>query len=169
MAIDKKLIAAVSNPVFIYSVLAVIILITINSLFNKAKGNTTDEQKEFREESDGAKLNELQLFNEFKRTDLLNPNYWKYSGANETVLISTIEARRLARNLDKALWQNALWTWDDVPAVYGVFDSLLYQVNVSQIADEFLLETGESLRGRLLHNLKALEISHLMRIINEKL
>ena len=159
-----KLVATVSSPVFIYSVLAIIILITINS-FIKRLGT---QDKEFKEESDKGKLTELQLFNQFNSTELFNPNYWKNRG-KENELISDVEARRLATKLDNAFWSNAVWTWDDVPEIYGVFDSINYKVNVSQIADEYLQLTGESLRGRIKNNLKALEISNIMRIINEKL
>ena len=121
-----------------------------------------DKRTKLDREEDKDALGDYKATEFVEVSDVFTPDFYKSKPQSQR--LNSNEVERIT-----GLLIDGFGSWftggDDEPQIYAAFESLKYQSQVSQVAEFYQQVKGESLRGKLIENLDASELSIIYEII----
>lgn len=148
------------TELFIYGLIAVVVLVLLFSLMKKLGLIKTKAQREATQAKQETRIEKQQIKDLLSDLDWFKPTVWQTVPAQR--LYTSAYARSLADKI-----KNAFGLLNDKETeIYGVFRSLKDRANVSQIAFAYLAKYNKDLLGELSDRLNKSELQVIYNIIN---
>lgn len=148
------------TELFIYGLIAVVVLILLYSLMKKFGLIKSKAQREATQAKQETRIEKQQIKELLSDVDWFKPGMWQTIPAQR--LYTTAYARSLAEKIHNSFGLLI----DKETQIFGVFRSLKDRANVSQIAFSYLAKYNKDLLGELLDRLNKSELQTIYNIIN---